>query len=82
MLTDRAASNPPVTAAGLASVVVLVLAAFTSLTADQIAAVAAVCALVAGFAAQHFTTPWVRRDADDQHDEHADPDELHAGPDR
>ena len=80
---NRAASNPPVTAAGLASVVVLVLAAFTSLTADQIAAVAAVCALVAGFAAQHFTTPWIRRDAEvGEHDEHADPDELHAGPDR
>jgi hypothetical protein len=51
------AQNPPVTAAGLASVVVLVLAAFTDLTADQIAAVGAAVSLVAAVAAQRFTVP-------------------------
>lgn len=51
------AQNPPVTAAGFASVVMLVLAAFTDFTADQVAAVGAAVSLVAAFAAQRFTTP-------------------------
>lgn len=78
------ANNPPVTAASIVAAILGVITAFDigHLTTEQTAAVAAVCALLAGFAAQHFTTPWIRRDADPEHDEHADPDELHAGPDR
>ena len=55
------ANNPPVTAAGLASVVVLLLAAFTALSPDQVAAVGAAVSLVAAFVASRFTTPakWV-----------------------
>lgn len=52
-----AANNPPVTAAGLASVVMLLLAAFTSFTGDQVAAVGAAVSLVAAFVAQRYTTP-------------------------
>jgi len=52
-----AAQNPPVTAAGLASTIVLLLAAFTDLTADQIAAVGAAVSLAAAFVAQRHTTP-------------------------
>lgn len=51
------AHNPPVTAAGLASVVVLLLASFTDFTADQVAAVGAAVSLVAAFVAQRFTRP-------------------------
>ena len=51
------AQNPPVTAAGVASVATLLLAAFTSLSADQIAAVGAAVSLLAAFVAQRFTTP-------------------------
>lgn len=49
--------NPPVTAAGLASVVTLILASFTDLTGEQVAAVATGVGLVAAFLAQHFTVP-------------------------
>lgn len=52
-----AAQNPPVTAAGLASTIVLLLAAFTDLTADQVAAVASAVYLVSAFVAQRHTTP-------------------------
>lgn len=51
------AQNPPLTAAGLASVVVLLLAAFTDFTADQVAAAGAAVSLLAAFVAQRFTTP-------------------------
>lgn len=73
--------NPPVTAAGLASVVVLVLAAFTDLSTEQTAAVAAAVSIMAAFAAQQFTTPWwrgaVRRPDLEDHADHADPDAFH-----
>lgn len=51
------AQNPPLTAAGLSGVVVLLLAAFTDFSADQVAAVGAAVSLVAAFVAQRFTHP-------------------------
>lgn len=51
------AQNPPVTAAGLAAVVMGLLAAFTDATADQVAAVGAAVSLVAAFVAQRYTRP-------------------------
>jgi hypothetical protein len=56
-----ALDNPPLTAAGAASVVMGLLAAFTDLSADQVAAVGAAVSLVAAYLAQRFTTPrsWV-----------------------
>lgn len=53
------ANNPPVTAASIVAAILGVITAFDigHLTTEQTAAVAAVCALLAGFAAQHFTTP-------------------------
>lgn len=73
-------NNPPVTAAGLASVVSLLLAAFTGLSPEQVAALTASVALVAAFAASRFTTPLTRPDRLDQAD-HANPDDFHAGTD-
>lgn len=74
--------NPPVTAAGLASVVTLVLASFTDLTGEQVAAVTAVVSIAAAFIAQQLTTPWwrgaVRKPDLDDHADHADPDTFHA----
>ena len=73
--------NPPVTAAGLASVVTLLLASFTDRSGEQVAAVATAVGLVAAFAAQQFTTPWwraaVRRPDPEDHADHADPDTFH-----
>lgn len=50
-------NNPPVTAAGLASTVGLLLAAFTKLNPEQVAAITAAVSLAAAFAASRFTTP-------------------------
>lgn len=51
------AQNPPVTAGAVASAIVGLLAAFTDLTADQLAAVGAALVIVAAVIAQRFTTP-------------------------
>lgn len=76
--------NPPVTAAGLASVVTLVLASFTDLSGEQVAAVATAVGLAAAFIAQQLTTPWwrgaVRRPDPADHEDHADPDAFHGEP--
>lgn len=55
------ANNPPVTAAGLATVVQMNLAAFTNMTTVQTSAVGAAVFLVAAWVASRFTTPakWV-----------------------
>ena len=52
-----AAQNPPVTAASVTAAVIGILAAFTALTTDQVAAVGAVVAILAAFVAQRYTTP-------------------------
>lgn len=52
------ASNPPVTAATVTAAIVGLLAAFTTLGADQLAAVGAAVGIVAAIAAQRFTTPY------------------------
>jgi hypothetical protein len=52
---DKIRGNPPVTAAGVAAAVGLVLAAFTDFTVDQIAAVNAVVVIVAAFAGTRYT---------------------------
>ena len=49
--------NPPLTAAGLASVVMGLVAAFTEATGDQVAAIGAAVALVGAYVAQRYTTP-------------------------
>lgn len=49
-------TNAPVTAATIVSAVGLVLAAFTSLSPEQIAAVNAVVGIVAALAVQRFHT--------------------------
>lgn len=74
------ANNPPVTAAGLASVVGLMLAAFTGLTPEQVAAVTAAAALFAAFVASRFTTPSHAAERLD-HADHANPADFHAGAD-
>ena len=48
--------NSPVSAAAIVSAVSLCLAAFTSLTAEQVSAVTAVVAIVAAFVVQRFGT--------------------------
>lgn len=52
-----AQQNPPVTAAGLATVVQLLLAAFVPWTTEQVTAVGAAVFLAAAFVAQRFTVP-------------------------
>lgn len=52
-----ASQNPPVTAASVTAAVIGILAAFTTLSTDQVAAVGAVVSIVAAFVAQRFTTP-------------------------
>ena len=49
--------NPPLTAAGVAAVIGLLLAEFTSLTTGQVAAVTAAVVLVAGLVAQSGWIP-------------------------
>lgn len=49
--------NPPATGGSVTALVVGLLAAFTDLSADQMAAVGAVVAFVAGIVAQRWTTP-------------------------
>lgn len=51
------ANNPPVTAATITAAVVGLLAAFTNLSPDQVAAVGAAVGIVAAVIAQRFTTP-------------------------
>ena len=48
--------NSPLTAATIVSALVLVLAAFTELSEGQVAAVAAVVSIVAGFVLQRYGT--------------------------
>ena len=52
------ANNPPVTAATVTAAIVGLLAAFTTLGADQLAAIGAAVGIVAAIAAQRFTTPY------------------------
>lgn len=52
-----AQQNPPVTAASITAAVVAILAAFTDLSVEQVAAVGAVISVLAAFVAQRFTTP-------------------------
>ena len=52
------ANNPPVTAATITAAVVALLAAFTTLTPEQVAAVGAAVGIIAAVIAQRFTTPW------------------------
>lgn len=51
------ANNPPVTAATITAAVVGLLAAFTTLSPDQVAAVGAAVGILAAVIAQRFTTP-------------------------
>ena len=52
-----ASQNPPLTAAGLASVVMGLVAAFTSASSAQVAALGAAVSLVGAWVAQRHTTP-------------------------
>lgn len=52
------ANNPPITAATITAAVVGLLAAFTNLSPDQVAAVGAAVGIIAAVVAQRFTTPW------------------------
>jgi hypothetical protein len=54
---NPASNNPPVTAATITAAVLAVLAAFTDLSADQVAAVGACVGIVASLVAQRFTRP-------------------------
>lgn len=54
---NPAQQNPPVTAATVAAAIVGLLAAFTDLDADQLAAISAALVIVAALVAQRFTTP-------------------------
>ena len=66
--------NPPLTAAGVAAVVGLLLAEFTSYTTGQVAAISAVVVLVAGVVAQAGWIPkFGTRPLADPPDEVADP---------
>lgn len=49
------AENPPLTAAGLASAVMGLVAAFTSASGEQVAAIGAAVSIVAAFVAQRYT---------------------------
>jgi hypothetical protein len=51
------ANNPPVTAATITAAVVGLLAAFTTLDTEQVAAIGAAVGIIAAVAAQRFTTP-------------------------
>lgn len=57
MSTLSPSQNPPVTAAGLATVISLLLAEFTAFTTGQVTALSAAVFLVAAFLAQRFTKP-------------------------
>lgn len=74
------ANNPPLTAAGIASVVGLLLAAFTTLGPEQVAAVTAAVSLVAAFVASRFTSRYIAPELPDQAD-HIDPAAFHDGRD-
>ena len=50
-------ANPPVSAAAVTAAIVGLLAAFTGLNADQLAAIGAAVGIVAAVVAQRFTTP-------------------------
>jgi len=52
-----AQQNPPVTAASVTAAVIAVLAAFTDLGTEQVAAIGGVVSILAAFVAQRFTTP-------------------------
>lgn len=52
------ANNPPVTAATITAAVVGLLAAFTNLSPDQVAAIGAAVGVIAAVVAQRFTTPY------------------------
>ena len=54
---NPASQNPPVTAATVTAAVVGLLAAFTGLDADQLAAIGAAVGIVSAFVAQRFTLP-------------------------
>lgn len=73
------ASNPPVTAATITAAIVGLLAAFTGLQADQLAAIGAAVGIVAAIVAQRFTTPLTAPDRLD-HADHANADEFHGNP--
>ena len=73
------ANNPPVTAATVTAAIVGLLAAFTTLGADQLAAIGAAVGIVAALLAQRFTTPYraVTGDARLDHADHGNPAEFH-----
>jgi len=54
---NPAQNNPPVTAATITAAVVGLLAAFTGLDADQLAAIGGAVGIVSAFVAQRFTRP-------------------------
>ena len=73
------ANNPPITAATITAAIVGLLAAFTTLGADQLAAIGAAVGIIAAIAAQRFTTPYrvVTGDARLDHADHGNPGEFH-----
>ena len=73
------ANNPPITAATFTAAIVGLLAAFTTLGADQLAAIGAAVGIVAAIAAQRFTTPYraVTGDTRLDHADHGNPAEFH-----
>lgn len=56
-MSNPAVDNPPLTAAGAATVLTNLLAAFGSFTDQQIAALGGASFLLFAFIAQRFTTP-------------------------
>lgn len=75
------ANNPPVTAATITAAVVGLLAAFTNLSPDQVAAVGAAVGIIAAIAAQRFTTPYQPRFDRGDHADHGNPEAFHDGRD-
>ena len=51
------ANNPPITAATITAAIVGLLAAFTTLGPEQVAAIGAAVGIIAAVVAQRFTTP-------------------------
>ena len=75
------ANNPPITAATFTAAVVGLLAAFTTLSPDQIAAIGAAVGIIAAVVAQRFTTPYQPRFDRGDHADHGNPEAFHDGRD-
>jgi predicted exporter len=75
------ANNPPITAATITAAVVGLLAAFTTLDTEQVAAIGAAVGIIAAVVAQRFTTPYLAPGDPADHADHGNPEAFHDGRD-